>query len=350
MNSLRFVAMAGVCLAMTLSIPSAWAQDQTSFPGSFKGSVFSDYYWVAQNHDESIENENGIWFRRIYFTYDRDIISDFSTRLRLEMNSDGSFSNQGVKMTPVVKDAYLKWKKERHQIIAGISGTPTWGMVEEVWNYRSVEKSPLDVYGMGSSRDLGLSFKGSLLPEGSLNYHFMVGNGNSNQANEINPGKKWMLSLGYELSESVTVEVYGDYDDRIGDNDRYTLQVFGAYETETFSLGALFAQQTRQTALPVDDLDVQLASVFSHFDIAGKTRGFLRLDHAFDGVPGTDDNNYLPILSSVSSTFLTTGVDYTLAEDIHLQPNVEMVIYGKDANGITPGPDLIPRMTLYYRF
>lgn len=350
MNSLRYVVMVGICLAMTVSIPTAWAQDHTSIPGSFSGSVYSDYYWIAQNHDKSIVNENGFWFRRIYFTYNRDITSNFSTRLRLEMDSDGSFSNQGIKMTPVVKDAYLKWKKEGHEIIAGISGTPTWGMVEDVWRYRSIEKSPLDLYGMGSSRDLGLSFKGSLLPEGSLNYHFMLGNGNSNRANEINPGKKWMLSLGYNLTESLLVEVYGDYDDRNGDNDRYTIQVFGAYETETFSFGALFARQTRQNVALSGDMDVQLASVFSHFDIAGRTRGYLRLDRAFEGVPGTDDNDYLPILSSVPSTFLTTGVDYSLGEDIHLIPNVEMVIYGEDAHGITPDTDIIPRMTLYYRF
>lgn len=350
MNSLRFVVMAGFILTMILSIPSTYAQDHTSLPGSFSGTVYSDYYWVAQNHDESIVNENGVWFRRIYFTYNRDIASGFSTRLRLEMDSDGSFSDQAMKMTPVVKDAYLKWKKEEHEIVAGISGTPTWGMIEDVWSYRSVEKSPLDLFGMGSSRDLGLSFKGSLLPEGPLNYHFMLGNGNSNRANEINKGKKWMLSLGYELSEDLLVEIYGDYDDRIGSNDRYTLQLFGAYEAETFSLGALFARQTRQNEMPAGDLDVQLASVFSHFDIAGKTRGFLRIDHAFDGIPGTDDNDYLPISSAASSTFFTSGIDYIMAEDIHLQPNVEMVIYGEDVNGITPDTDIIPRITLAYRF
>lgn len=335
---------------MALSATTAYAQNASDNIGTFSGRVYSDYYWVAQNHDSNLEGENGFWFRRIYFTYNKKINSQFSTRLRLEMDSDGSFGNQGVKMAPVVKDAYLKWKKGDHELLGGISGAPTFGVVEDVWGYRSVEKSPLDLYGMASSRDFGLAAKGSLMDEGKLKYHFMFGNGNSNRANEINQGKKWMLSLGYNLTESVLVEVYGDYDDRGGSNDRYIMQAFAAYQIDNFSLGLLFAQKTYMNALPGGDLDTQLGSVFSHFDISDDLRGFLRLDHAFDGVPGTDDNDYLPILSSSASTLIIAGVDITLINNIQLQPNIETVVYGEDNLGNTPQADLIPRMTLYYKF
>jgi len=52
-------------------------------PGSFSGYMFGDYYWVAASHDTSLENQNGFWSRRIYFTYDQGLSEEFSMRFRL---------------------------------------------------------------------------------------------------------------------------------------------------------------------------------------------------------------------------------------------------------------------------
>ena len=75
--------------------------------GKIKGYMFGDYYYVLKNHDSSIEESNGFWFRRIYFTYDHTLDDDFSVRFRLEMNSPGDFSTRS-KLESAVKDAYLK--------------------------------------------------------------------------------------------------------------------------------------------------------------------------------------------------------------------------------------------------
>ena len=50
----------------------------------FSGLAFGDYYWVTDNHIEDIEGENGFWFRRIYFTVDKDLGESFDLRFRLE--------------------------------------------------------------------------------------------------------------------------------------------------------------------------------------------------------------------------------------------------------------------------
>lgn len=323
---------------------SAFAQVSVGEKGEIDGTVFSDYYYVVQNHDQALEGENGFWFRRVYFTYNRTLDDQFSARLRLEMDSDGSFTDQGSKMTPVVKDAYLKWKKGDHQILAGISGTPTWGSVEGVWGYRSVEKSPLDLFGFGSSRDLGVSFKGSLTNSGKLKYHFMLGNGNSNRANETNTGKKVMLSLGYELTDQLFVEIYGDYDDREGNTDRNTLQAFASFSSDDFTIGALYALQSRENLTD----DYQLASVFTRFAIKEEIGGFLRADYSFDGIAGTDDNDYLPIYGSAPATVIVGGLDFQLSDDVSLMPNIESVLYQENDAGFTPTSDIIPRLTLKY--
>lgn len=335
-----------VCLTST-----SWAQVSVGEKGTLSGRVYSDYYWVAKNHNDDLVNKNGFWIRRIYLTYERELSDAFTSRVRLEMSSAGDFQSD-PEMVPSVKDAYLKWHNEHHQILAGISSTPTFGLTEEVWGYRSVEKSPQDLYDYGSSRDFGLSFKGELGKSGRLDYNFFVGNGNSNKP-EINKGKKFMLSLGYELTDQLVVQGYVDWNDSADDpnnQDYYTAQVFAGYQTDQLHLGALYSYQRRDTGIGANDLELDLVSLFGNFKMGETVRGYLRADHLFDPYPGGPNNSYLPFASGVESTFMVGGADILLANQIHLMPNIEAIAYGENFAGVRPETDIIPRLTLYYKF
>ncbi|MDX1637790.1 MAG: porin [Balneolaceae bacterium] len=340
----------GVLLLVWTSITVA--QENSNSIGEFSGVIFSDYYWIAASHNNDIEGENGFWIRRVYFTYDKELGDSFSARFRLEGSSPGDFQSVS-KISPVVKDLYLRWQNGQHQIEAGISSTPTWGLVEDVWGYRSVEKSPLDLQSFSSSRDFGLSFEGELDPEGRMNYHFMFGNGNSNKS-ENNRGKKFMLSLGYELSDHWVVEIYGDYSDNIRKQDWVTLQGFTGYQSDDLNFGFLFVHQHRknQTAFTTGDrmdLNLQLASAFTNFTISPTTRGFFRVDHSFDPIRGVEDTDYFPLSNLAPSTIIIGGVDFDLGQNIHLMPNIETVFYEEsDLTGITPESGVVPRLTLSY--
>jgi len=342
----RFVLI--YLLFLCFSFSETKAQISLGDDSSFSGQVYTDYYWMAQHHNEDIEGKNGFWFRRIYATYERRLSNGFSTRVRLEMSSVGDFQTDRA-MTASVKDAYLKWQNNNHAIFAGISSTPTWSLVEDIWGYRPVEKSPQDLYGFGSSRDFGLAFKGALGKSGNLKYHFFVGNGNSNKP-EIDKGKKVMLSLGYQLSEKIVVQGYGDYNSRTNDPDHYTAQVFGGYESEQFNAGLLYSSQHREAEVGVPAQDLDLVSVFTNFTINEDVRGYIRADHLFDGHPSGSNNSYVPFAEDVESTFLVAGADFSLSEQVHLMPNVETIIYGENSQGISPDTDLIPRLTLFWQF
>jgi len=344
-----------VCLILmvwvfaSFSTSSAQSDDGSDI-GDISGLVFSDFYWMASHHNDNVEGNNGFWIRRVYLTYDRELSDAFSTRFRLEGSSSGDFFTD-PKITPVVKDLYLKWENDRHEILAGISSTPTWGLVEDVWGYRSVEKTPLDLVDFGSSRDFGISVKGQLNDTGDLNYHFMFGNGNSNRA-EDNFGKKAMLAVSYALTEEVVVELYGDWNDNQDNTDWLTFQTFIAYRTDALNAGLLYAHQKRNNAalLPGNDLNLDLVSVFARYALDENIVGFFRLDHAFDPIPGVDDSDYLPISGLTEPTILIAGIDYSIESNVHLMPNLEAVFYANDDLGFNPGTDLIPRLTLYYRF
>jgi hypothetical protein len=323
------------------------AQVSVGEKGEFSGLVFGDYYWIANHHQSDLENQNGFWFRRVYLTYDHTFSDAFSSRLRLEMNSAGDFESD-PEMVPDVKDAYLKWQNDRHQIIAGIAGVPALGRVEDVWGYRSVEKSPLDLYSYTSSRDFGLSFKGKIDKADKLNYHFFIGNGNSNKP-EVDKGKKLMFSLAYNITEHLVVEGYADWNDA-PNADTYTAQLFAAYRSEKFNLGALGAFQDNGPLNQISEADIDLVSLFTNVTFNEKFKAYLRTDHHFESYAGGSDNSYLPFAEGVDFTFIVGGLDILLEEQIHLMPNIESIFYGENTAGITPSTDIIPRLTLFYEF
>ena len=331
-----------LCGMMIVSSPT-FAQDQ----GKISGYMFGDYYYVAANHNKDIEDANGFWMRRIYLTYDKGLSEQFSMRFRMEMSNPGNFTSTS-KMTPVVKDAYLKWKKGLNSIVLGISPTPTWDFIEHFWGFRSVEKTPLDLQKFGSSRDFGIAFKGNFDVEKRFGYHLMLANGSSN-GTENNDGKKVMLSLSAKTDAGFVVEGYVDYEERPGDSNRYTLQGFAGYKTKRARVGAQFSHQNRKVP-GAGDLNLEIGSLFGAAKLTDKVWGFARVDRQFDANPDGAKISYIPFDNSAESTFLVGGVDIRPAKDVHLMPNVEAVIYDKNDAGFTPDTDVIPRFSFYYKF
>lgn len=341
-----------LCLFLLISISSVQAQVKLGDDASLSGRVFSDYYWVASSHNEDLENNNGFWFRRIYLTYNRELGGSFSTRLRLEMGNEGDFVSSSD-MFPSVKDAYLKWENDQHEVLAGISSTPTFGLVEDLWGYRSVEKTPLDLHDLGSSRDFGIAARGTLGSENKWGYHAMLGNGQSNGP-EVNQGKKVMLSIHHKLTENWIVEAYGDFNSFAEDEYWTTLQGFAGYQTENTSLGLLYARQFRNNPDVIpghsQDVTLEIASIFARTSFTDQTSGFLRIDRMFDPNPDGEGISYIPMSNEAKPTFIVGGMDFLIESGIHLIPNIEAVMYGESAQGTTPKSDLIPRLTLFFQF
>lgn len=337
-------------LFLVLGAAQLLAQQKADVADDLSASVFGDYYWMAQNHNNNLQNSNGFRFRRIYLTYEHDITQSFSGRLRLGVNSDGSL-NSGTQFEPYVKDAYVKWQgaRNRHQIRAGISATPTWQVTEDVWQYRSVEKTPLDLFGFGSSRDFGLSFKGFIDKNKNLQYNFFVGNGNGTRT-DFDRGKKLMLALSYYIGNHFVVQGYADWNNATNGLDRYTGQLMVGFQSDKVNVGALAAYQDTQPLGNIEDVPIDLASFFINFDLDDYVRGYLRADHLFGVYNGGSNNDYIPFAESGRPTIIMGGFDFYVNEYLHLLPNVETIIYNEDNFGLAPEPDIMPRLTFSFRF
>jgi hypothetical protein len=310
------------------------------------GYLFGDYYWMAANHDSSLEDRNGFWVRRTYLTFDKSLNPDFDMRLRLEMNSAGDFTSRS-KLNPFIKDAWLRWKfTGNHQAYLGMSPTATTDSVDRIWGYRSVEKSALDLQRWGNTRDLGLALRGSFDSERKVRYHFMLGNG-SGTGSETDTGKKVQMALSAHPTESITAEIYTDYEDLPLGDFRRTFQGFLALQYDSGRLGIQYAHQTRGGT---SELELDVFSLWGVWKFAPRASLFARYDRAFDPNPDGAGIAYLPFDPTAKSHFFLGGIDFQVSDDFNLMPNLEVVRYDKREDGTRPTTDFVPRMTFFYKF
>ena len=295
------------------------------------GIMFADYYAILSADDGDVnlpEKRNAFCFRRIYFNYDHSLSERVDFRFRLEAN-DAGFGFR-AKMEPFVKHAYLKWKGALGgNLYVGESGTPTWALVEQTWGYRAVEKTLLDLNGIGSSADVGLAFKAHT---GGATYHVMVANG-PGQRPERDNGKKLYASVQFHPGEN-QIELYGDVDMLPG-GDELTLKAFLGRVGDGFHGGVeSFMRINKEAALtdPGEDVTRIGLSVFGALPLRDNWKGFARVDAVDD-----DDLDTTDLL-------LVGGLDWKAEEEVHIMP--ALIIQIPDG----PDPNIQVRVTGMFKF
>ncbi|MBD3413561.1 MAG: hypothetical protein GF421_03900 [Candidatus Aminicenantes bacterium] len=330
-----------VCVVLALSLLSGVAE------ASFKGYMFGDFYYVASHNNEDYQGRNGFWFRRIYFSYNPQLTEKIKMRLRLEMSSPGDF-DESAKMTPVVKDAWLNADIGGGQnLVFGLVSTPTWGSnVEDIWGYRSLEKTPLDLMKMGSSRDFGIGLQGDLDKNGTVSYNLLFGNGASNKS-ETNKGKKFYGSLAFKPAEGLLLEVYGDYETVDEDENYYVYQGFACYQGGWGRIGLLYAN--RHYNKNDNEFDLGMFSGFAVISASDKMDIIARYDKMLEE-PVQKTVSYIPFSKAAPSNMIIGGISYEIADSLWIIPNVKYVFYDDPDVGETPGDDAYINLTFWWKF
>jgi len=341
------LAAGALALAAPLAAQTAPAVEKPWYERvTISGLLFGDAYAVVAHHDPAIDGANGFWLRRGYLTVDFAVAERWSARLRLEVNSPGDFTTN-AKLEPFVKDAYLAWRRDGHELYLGISPSPTFDLVEDFWGYRPAEKTPLDLYRVGSSRDFGVAYRGAVAG-GKVTVHAMLGNG-AGEGAETGEGKKAMLSVALRPTRQLVIEAYGDFEDRPESADRTTFHGFVGFKGGRFRSGVEYASQNRQVAGGPDQT-LAVGSVFGVIECSAKVSLLARFDRSFDGNPEAAQIPYLGLAENTEFDLALLGLDYRLHPAISLIPNVEYVAYRETGGLPRPDDDLIARLTLSVRF
>jgi hypothetical protein len=306
-----------------------------------------------------VQGQQGFWLRRIYFAYDLTFSEKLTTRLRLEANSNGQFQSPG-NLTPYVKDAYLKWTFTHKQAATfGIQPSLTFDWYETWYGLRHIEKSPVDLYRIDSSRDLGVSVGGPINAVKNLAYAVLYGN-ESGTGSETDKYKIWRFEGRYVADAGIAAEAFYSFAKRPGGQDRTTAQGILGWRGKAFRGAGQYVHQKRERAnASGDDQTIDIWSGFGYWEFAPrKADVFFRLDDvrgdlggAATGLPGGDGIDYWILSPKQPFKNYIVGGEYFVFPTVRVSPNLELVKYDADPDPAHfPGrdQDRLLRITVFW--
>ncbi len=378
--------------------------------GRIWGYVFGDYY--AKAHSDSANrggsnqysgiptNRTAFQFRRIYLGYDYNITNKFSAELLLAAEDNfptgNPTSNTAVaanttasgagdltadgKLTFYIKLANIRWKNiwNGTDLIVGEQATPAFPLLsEKIWNYRSVERTISDIR-RTPSYDLGAGLQGKFDPKtANFGYDLLVGNGSSAKPESDN--FKWFYGDVWAMffDKRLVLDLYGDYE-RLNwvstwHHSRQMIKGYIAYNTPAVTVGVEgFINNLKndnfatKIAGGVDTMSVQSKGIsfYVHGNIVpNRLRFFARYDmyspdnkinnSVFSKYVGNTSSYNDPV---TKENFITAGLDFTPAKNVHFMPNIWYNGYKGQQSAAIDGSklhkdyDMVYRMTFYFVF
>ncbi len=275
------------------------------------GRAYVDYFYTLSSPTPATEGLHGFTYRRLYLTADYTLSDDFTGRARLEANEGSTGPNGPV---PYVKDLYLTWQYSgAHSATLGVTSPPAFDVSDEIWGYRSLEKTLLDLEGIVSSRDFGLRFDGPVGPGETVRYAVMLAN-NSGVRPETDPYKRVYGQLVGTPSEEVTLVAGADYAGYGDQRDRgVRLSAFGSYDPGPFRLGleGYWYTLTYENAETLRDVGL---SGFAVAEVAPDWELVARVDRSREEASGP----------ARFETLLLAAVAYRPHPNVSLMPNLRL--------------------------
>ena len=351
------------------------------------GVVYADYYYNMQNSVSSEKFRNAFQYRRIYFTYENNLTAAIKVRFRLESEHDKYGST--AKINPFVKHAYLEWANliPNHSLYFGIQETNGFKNSEEIWGYRSIEKTIMDLNKILSSADMGVGLRGDLNVK-TLHHWLTIMNGTGYGASEGDRFKKigyafWVTPVnnlileGYcdfekqDPGEPQTATVLSSAKDYAGSTGYSTLKGFIGYSLPRLTVGAEVFKRTNKESGIQDVVTAKNGNAYSivsskkadvvrsGYSVFGswilpipQLKAFLRYDR-FDNNTGENvftrfDSKTGVLTGGKDDGFSMwfAGLDWIPVGNVHFMPNVILKQYEK--SGLDN--DLTARITLYFKY
>lgn len=341
-HSVKLIGIAAISAFVACAALPARGQDAAAYPEvEFDGLVFGDAYYVPSHHTVAGDGAAGLVMRRLYLTLDARFSDHWFARARVEANQDGAFETYTFDAD--WKDLYLGARIGRHKLLAGLTGTPTFDLIEATWGARYLLRTPMDLQGV-ASRDTGLFAQGPLNASGSLGYRLMWA-APMEFGKESNPNDRVLGAVSWSPDDRWVFDFYADHEPRDDNRDRTTWQVFAGYSDPGVRWGFQYSRQDRGADPPLE-----LASGFVAIQ-AGENRSLIgRIDRLVEPSPRGDGISYVPFDPSAPATLYLGAWEQRLTPNFRLTPNLLVIDYDRDDEGNRPRTDVQVRVTAYLTF
>lgn len=359
--------LVSICLLTFIFAAGIKAQPKDDFKPSFDviGNVFADYFYKIDGQEVAYspldysklpKDFQAFSFRRAILGGRFFFAKNMTANVFLEAN-DGVTAPTNDR-TLFLKIANVEFREvvPYARILAGLSQSITYAFSSEpVWRYRSVEKTIVDMRGLGASTDLGVSMIGDFTKSGEFGYGVMIGNGRGTKI-ATNKGKKFYGNLTGRFAEKkVIVDLYSDYSFEPSEKSRVTLKGFIGYNTDDYAAGIeVFTQKQKNYVSDTSGKKVEVApfgvSVFGSATLVKeKLRAFARFDY-FDNSSDYENGIVYPAQYNYKENFITAGLDFTPAKQVHIMPNVWINTYSdkRESGAKEIATDFVGRITLAY--
>ncbi len=326
------------------------AQDYNDI--NVSGYVFGDYFYKVDGDSSGSGSQysnlnkdvQGLELRRVYLTFKKNISKDFSANVTLEGNSG---INTGGRYGVILKVVQLTWKNliPLGQVNIGIIPSNTFDIEQDIWSYRSIEKTVGDFRGFGNATDAGISITGNFDGEGKFGYATMFAMG-TGQRTTFSKNKKYIGQLSTKPVKGLTVAAYGDYEATGEGVNTTTIKGTAGYNSPQFNIGGSVYLVNRQ-APNVTDVKPFAFSVFAWAPITTSKNLTVKAFARFDNYDPDTENT----TSGFKQNFITAGLDFMPVKNVHIMPNVWVNTFSdKSSMGIERPTDMVARMTFYYKY
>ena len=304
----------------------------------FKANIFFDAYY-NKNFADDVDNESGMWIRRIYLTADNKFSDKFSARVRLELTG-ADFNDGSSKLSPVLKDMYLKWKmSDKSEMLFGVQSNPSVGNFENFYGMRHIEKTPSDLYKIESTRDTGIGFKTKLSDK--ITYHALFGNGDGNSS-ENDKGKIFSNSFVFNNKKHF-VFLAGHFSNNVIDVNEYSFHIAKGVKNESFQSVISFDFLEMEHRPTGSKAHIRVASLSTKF-FQQDDYIFFRADRNFTGIAKSP--SYYNIRVAEPFNLLMGGYQFQVDKKVSISPNLALISY--DTDGFDT--DYIARVTFHMKW
>lgn len=370
---------------------------------------------AANTSAPALVQTNAFQIRRAYLGYDYNFAKNFTAQVVLanEQNYDASGKN-----TFYLKYANVKWSVAKFMdIVAGQYATCSFANAnntEQLWGYRSSERTIMDLHNTDGSTDLGISLQGKVklkavedsLKPAYIGYALQVGNGNS-AVPETDIFKKFRGNLSATfLKQMLTVGIYGDYQTLQYSpyhTSNMTMKIYAAFKTDRFRVGVEAFEQTNKnsdiykvgtvtgsgttgtvtypsvadttngvqvgfsvfasgTILKSKKTSQAMLSVFARMDMYNPDSKF-NVNNSYTGVASGIKGSDYNVSTFYKQTFINAGLDWCPNPRVHIMPNIwyngyktMMTTSGVGGTGadlssrVAKDNDMVYRLTFYFIF
>ncbi len=377
------------------------------------GLAFGDFYFLQHadaagrggetNYSGVPANRNAFQFRRIYLGYDYDINKKFTVEILLASEPSANTALSGAtsisnsdnladnKMSFYIKNFDLRWKSvwSGSDFVIGEILTPAFPLLtEKIWGYRSIERTVADFH-RTNAYDVGASLQGVFDPATkNYGYNVLIGNNSTatlSSASNANTGfYKAFYGDVYAkfMGQRLIFDLYADYITTnpsipatattpvIGQQAHNMIKGFAAWNTPKITFGVeAYTQRIKNGVIATqagvktaENAQVEAISIYSHGAIYKDKLGFFA---RYDSYNPNDDFNALNAYTVNTNLtaynpytkehFVTAGLDFTPAKNIHFMPNLWFIQYEDERAPGTTGyvPEnhiLVYRLTFFFQF